>query len=48
MECSLIAMVGIGVALVVVFIIGLVLDVDQFAGGFFSRLTKGKDPHRED
>jgi hypothetical protein len=48
MECSIITMVGMGVALVVVFVIGLLLDVDQFAGGFFSRLTKGKDPHRKD
>lgn len=48
MDCSLLTMVGIGVALVVVFVIGLLLDVDTFAGGFFSRLTKGKDPHRED
>ena len=48
MECSLLTMVGMGVALVVVFVIGLVLDVDTFAGGFFSKLKKGKDPHRED
>ena len=48
MECSIITMVGMGIALVVVFVIGLLLDVDKFAGGLFSGLTKGKDPHRED
>ena len=48
MECSVITMVGMGVVLVVVFVIGLLLDVDKFAGGLFSGLTKGKDPHRKD
>jgi len=48
MECSIIGMIAIGVALVIVFVIGLLLDVDTFAGGFFSKLAKGKDPHRKD
>ncbi len=48
MECSILGVVGIVLALVIVFVIGLLLDVDSFAGGFFSKLTKGKDPHRDD
>jgi len=47
MELSLL-IIGLGVALVIGLVIGLMLDVDSFAGGFFSSLTKGKDPHRKD
>ena len=30
------------------FMVGLLLDVDSFAGGIFSGLKKTKDPNRED
>ena len=46
MELSL--LIGLGITLVVGVLIGLFLDVDTFAGGLFSKFTKGKDPHRED
>jgi uncharacterized protein YneF (UPF0154 family) len=46
MELSL--LLGLGATLIVGVLIGLFLDVDTFAGGLFSKLTKGKDPHRED
>ncbi len=42
------SVIGIIAALVIGLMIGLMLDVDEFAGGFFSKLTKGKDPYRED
>lgn len=44
MELSL--LIGLGVTLVAGIVIGLLLDVDTFAGGLCSKLAK-KDPHRE-
>lgn len=46
MELSL--LIGLGVILIIGIVIGLLVDVDTFAGGLFSKLKKGKDPHRED
>ena len=46
MELSL--LIGLGVTLIIGVFIGLFLDVDTFAGGFFSKFTKWKDPNRED
>ena len=45
---SLTCMISFGVILVVGVIVGLLLDVDTFAGGIFSKLSKTKDPNRED
>ena len=45
---SLSLILGLGVALVIGIIIGIMVDVDTFAGGIFSKLAKTKDPHRED
>ena len=46
MELSLI--IGLGIAFVIGLVIGLIADVDTFAGGVFSGLKKNKDPNRED
>ena len=45
---SLSLILGLGAAFVIGLVIGLVADVDTFAGGVFSKLAKTKDPHRED
>lgn len=45
---SLTLMISFGAILIVGVFIGLMLDVDTFAGGIFSSLKKTKDPHRED
>ncbi len=37
-----IGILGIGLAIFIVFVIGLLLDVDTFAGGVFSMLKKYK------
>jgi len=42
--CMIAGIIGV----IVAFIVGLLLDVDSFAGGIFSGLSKGKDPNRED
>jgi len=42
--CTIAVVAGI----IISFVIGLLLDVDSFAGGIFSFLKKTKDPHRED
>lgn len=46
MDLSL--MIGFGVILVIGVVIGIMIDVDSFAGGLFSKFSKGKDPHRKD
>ncbi len=45
---SLTLMISFGAILIVGVFIGLMIDVDTFAGGIFSNLKKTKDPHRED
>ena len=42
--CTVALIAGI----IISFVVGLLLDVDSFAGGIFSGLKKSKDPHRED
>ncbi len=46
MDISL--MIGLGVILVIGVVIGIMIDVDTFAGGLFSKFSKDKDPNRED
>ncbi len=38
---------GIGLAIFIVFVIGLLLDVDTFAGGVFSVLKKYKKKDKD-
>lgn len=45
MDACTIALVA---GIVISFVVGLMLDVDSFAGGIFSGLKKNKDPNRED
>jgi len=42
--CTVALIAGI----IISFVVGLLLDVDSFAGGIFSGLKKSKDPNRED
>ena len=39
---------GVGVAIFIGFVVGLVLDVDTFAGGIFSVLKGSKNKDKEE
>ena len=38
---------GVGLAIFIGFVVGLVLDVDTFAGGIFSILKGSKDKNKD-
>ncbi|NOR58313.1 MAG: hypothetical protein GQ474_07305 [Sulfurimonas sp.] len=45
---QMVLLIGLSIGLVMGLLVSVIIDVDSFAGKFFSMLTHGKDPHRAD
>jgi len=39
--------IGVVFAVLIAFVIGLILDVDEFAGGFFSKISGSKKKNKD-